>query len=74
MHKCTLHFNTIADLCSFIQDAHLRNFLLLGKKSILIASLTDAAIKQAKYRYKATTVETAEVFQIAGCYFGERTS
>jgi hypothetical protein len=71
MRKCTLHFNTIQDLCSFIKDAHLRNFLLLGKKSILIASMTDGAINLAKQTYKATTVETAEVFQVARCYFGE---
>lgn len=71
MRKCTLHFNTISDVCSFIKDAHLRNFLLLGKKSILIALLNDAAVKLAQQTYKATAVETTEIFQIASCYFGE---
>ena len=72
MQRCSLHFKTIADLCSFIQDARLRNFLLLGKKSILIATYKEAAIELAQQAYQATRVETADISQIAQCYFGER--
>lgn len=71
MQRCSLHFNTIADLCSFIKDTRLRNFLLLGKKSILIAIYTEGAINLAQQAYQATMVETSEVYQIAQVYFGE---
>jgi hypothetical protein len=71
MQRCSLHFKTTADLCAFITDTRLRNFLLLGKKSILIATYTEAAIKLAQQTYRATTVETSEVYQIAQIYFGE---
>lgn len=71
MRKCSLHFHNIADLCSFISDTQLRNFLLLGKKSILIAALTDGAVQLAHQTYRATAVETAEVFQIAVRYFDD---
>lgn len=71
MQRCSLHFNTIANLCSFIKDAHLRNFLLLGKKSILIATYTEAAIKLAQQTYQATRVETTDVCQMAQIYFDE---
>lgn len=71
MYKCSLHFRTLSDLCSFLRDSRLRNFLLLGKKSILIASYSEAAIVMAQQTYHASMVENAEVFQIAQSYFGD---
>lgn len=71
MQKCSLHFQTVSDLCSFIKAIHLRNFLLLGKKSILIASYTEASLQLAIQTYKATRVDSTELFQVASCYFGE---
>ena len=69
MYQCSLHFCCTSDICSFIKGAQLRNFLLLGKKSILMANYPEAALRMAKEKYNASLVESPELWQTAGIYF-----
>lgn len=71
MYQGSLHFSSATDICRFLKAAQLKNFLLLGKKSILMASYSDAAVQLAKEKYKASVVETTELNQLGKIYFAK---
>jgi len=47
----------------------LKNFLLLGKQSILMANYPEYALRMAKEKYNASLVENPELQQTAAIYF-----
>ena len=69
MYQCSLHFNSVTDICRFIKAAGLHNFLLLGKKSILLARYTDSTMQLAKEMFQAEVVDDSELSQLSGIYF-----
>ena len=69
MYQCSLHFCCTSDICSFLKVVQLKNFLLLGKKSILMANYPEYALRMAKEKYNASFVENPELRQTAAIYF-----
>ena len=70
MAEQALSFPTVSELCDFIRTVHLRNFVLLGKKAILIAPFSQIAIDMALKTYHAKLVDTPE---LSGCRNESRT-
>jgi hypothetical protein len=69
MNQYSLHFDSVTDICRFIKTVRLSNFLLLGKKSILVASLPDTAMRIAKEIFHAELVDGAETKEVSRIYF-----
>jgi hypothetical protein len=74
MYQCSLHFNSVTDICRFIKTAGLKNFLLLGKKSVLVARYTDKAMQLAKEMFQAEVVSDPELSQLSVIYFNKPVS
>lgn len=60
MPNQSLHFTSIGSLCGFIRTTGLRNFVLLGKKNVLIADLPEEATRLALQEYHADLVNVQE--------------
>ena len=55
-----LYFSSTTELCLFLKETNLRKFLLLGKKSILIAELSAEALSLAIEQFHASLVDIPE--------------
>lgn len=60
MIETSLHFPSIGIICSFLRETNRRNFVLLGKKSILIAPFSADEIKVATKKFGAEQTNTPE--------------
>lgn len=61
MTATALYFLSVDELCLFLKETNLRKFLLLGKKSILIAEFSSEALSLAIDQFHASPVEMPEV-------------
>jgi hypothetical protein len=60
MKETALYFSSIDEICSFLRETNRRNFVLFGKKSILLASFSAEEIALAQNEYGAIVTEIPE--------------
>ena len=71
MYQVSLQFDSVADISRFLKAAGLKRFLLLGKKSVLVARFSETAMRVAKENFQAEVVDNPEFRHLAKIYFGQ---
>lgn len=66
----SLYFKNTSDITNFLRQSGLRNFLLLGKESVLIAQLTKEQYDLA-FSFGGEKKETPEIRKAIRDYFQE---
>jgi hypothetical protein len=60
MKENSLHFPSVSKICLFLKEMNRRNFVLLGKKLILIAPFSAEELAVAVKKYGAQLTDTTE--------------